>query len=256
MGKEPVISRGEIFRYVKKMYGTEPEYPWMKYPCYAVLRHADNSKWYGLVMRAERHKLRLDGDGWEEIMNVKCDPAMIGSLRMKEGILPAYHMNRAYWVSVLLDGSVERELAFSLLDMSFGLTSDRQGRGNSRYGRNTEWLIPANPKVYDLEQDFKAYGEILWKQQNRVAVGDKVYIYMAAPSSEIQYKCEVAETDIPYGTKGENPTVAKAMRLKLLKRYDKISISREMMKNHGVYAVRSPRGIPRSLVEEIERLYR
>lgn len=43
-------TRDELFAYVKATFGTEPDYPWPQEPEYAVLRHADNGKWYGIVM--------------------------------------------------------------------------------------------------------------------------------------------------------------------------------------------------------------
>ena len=55
-------------------------------------------------------------------MNVKCDPRLIGSFREEPGILPAYHMNKAHWLTVALDGSAEDGKLKFLLDMSYELT--------------------------------------------------------------------------------------------------------------------------------------
>jgi len=139
-----LISRTEIFQYANKKYGTKPDYPWMKLPGYAVLRHSDNTKWYGLIANVSRKKLQLDGDEIVAILNVKCDPILIGSLRMQDGILPAYHMNRLNWISILLDGSVDIDMIYSLLDMSFELTLKSKKLGRSQAGANTEWIVPAN----------------------------------------------------------------------------------------------------------------
>ena len=56
------------------------------------------------------------------MVNVKCDPLLSGTLRQEAGILPAYHMNKEKWISILLDGSVDTELVKGLLDMSYQLT--------------------------------------------------------------------------------------------------------------------------------------
>lgn len=56
------------------------------------------------------------------VVNLKCDPLLIGSIVKEDGIFPAYHMNKAYWVSVWLDGTVEREKLEWLLNLSFDLT--------------------------------------------------------------------------------------------------------------------------------------
>ena len=42
--------REDVLRYAKGKYRTEPEYLWRRFPHYAVLRHEDNRKWYGLIM--------------------------------------------------------------------------------------------------------------------------------------------------------------------------------------------------------------
>lgn len=43
-------ARGAILAYVREKFGTEPEYPWARYPHYAVLRHQQGRKWYALIM--------------------------------------------------------------------------------------------------------------------------------------------------------------------------------------------------------------
>ena len=114
--------RQEIFEYVSGQYGTKPEYLWKSSPNCSVLRHSGNNKWYGIIMDVTKNKLGLSGTDIVDILNVKCDPDMIGSLRMQAGVLPAYHMNKENWISILLDGTVEKERIFPLIDMSFALT--------------------------------------------------------------------------------------------------------------------------------------
>lgn len=116
------MDRQAIFDYVNKAYRTTPEYLWAKYPEYAVLRHTDNKKWYAAIMNISKDKLGFDSTANIDIMNIKCEPEMIGSLQMTKGIFPAYHMNKGHWISVALDGSVDEDMIYHLLDMSFDLT--------------------------------------------------------------------------------------------------------------------------------------
>lgn len=118
------MTRQEVFDYVKKKYKTEPDYPW--FDNNAVLRHADNSKWYGLVMAVGREKLGLSGGGTVDVVNVKCDPVLAGSLRMREGFHPAYHMNKEKWLTIRLDGSVPEDEIKSMIDFSYGLTENKK----------------------------------------------------------------------------------------------------------------------------------
>lgn len=119
------MDRKTIFDYAHKVYKSTPEYLWTKYPNYAVLRHGHNNKWYAIIMNVSKDKLGLDGTEQVDIMNVKCESEMIGSLRMTKGIFAGYHMNKGNWISVLLDGSVDESMIYNLLDMSFGLTKDK-----------------------------------------------------------------------------------------------------------------------------------
>ncbi len=118
------MDRQGIFDYAKRQYGTEPEYLWLRYPSYAVLRHPENRKWYGIVMDVPREKLGLPGAGSADILDVKGEALAIDLLRQSPGFLPAYHMNKKYWVSILLDGSVPDDTVLALLDRSFHATEN------------------------------------------------------------------------------------------------------------------------------------
>ncbi len=118
------MDRQAIFDWVKRRYGSQPDYPW--FDNNAVLRHGDNRKWYGVILEVERKKLGLNGEGFADVINVKADPFLIGSLRMREGFLPAYHMNKERWISILLDGTVPEEEIRDLIDLSYGLTQSKK----------------------------------------------------------------------------------------------------------------------------------
>lgn len=121
---EPV--RDAVFAYVKKNYGVEPDYPFPTAPDFPVLRHADSRKWFAIVMDVPRNRMGLPGEEPVGVINLKCSAALSGSLRLQEGILPAYHMNRENWISVLLDGTVAAEDIFPLIDISFRLTEQKK----------------------------------------------------------------------------------------------------------------------------------
>lgn len=115
------MRKEEIFKYVKKLYGTEPEYLWERCPSDAVLRHAGNKKWYAVIMNVSKDKLGLDGSDTVDIINVKCVPDMIGSLIQSKGFMPGYHMNKDNWITILLDGTVSEAKILDFLDMSYDL---------------------------------------------------------------------------------------------------------------------------------------
>ncbi len=116
------MNRNDVIKYVKEKYNTKVEYLWLKYPKYGVLRH-QNNKWYGIIMNVPKNKLGLDGNDEIDIIDLKCEVDMIGNLRMSEGYLQAYHMNKEHWISVILDGKVDKEQIKNLIDISYDLTN-------------------------------------------------------------------------------------------------------------------------------------
>ena len=118
-------SRSDILQYAKKKYGTEPEYLWVKYPTYAILRHGDNRKWYALLGDVKASTIGLSGNEMVDILNVKCEPDVIEFLLQQDGIISAYHMNKKNWISVILSSNIESEKIFGLLDNSYKLTQKR-----------------------------------------------------------------------------------------------------------------------------------
>lgn len=242
----------EVLAYARKTYQAVPDAPFRTAPTYLVLRHADTRKWYALFMDVPRKKLGLPGDESVDILNIKCDPLLSGSLCMKAGFLPAYHMHRESWITILLDGSIDAREIFPLLDMSYESTR-KNGNHSGPILRNRNWIVPANPKYYDIEAAINETPEhtFLWKQSSHIAVGDIVYLYIAAPVSAIRYKCKAIEVGIPYPYADEHVRMSHVMRLQLLHTYNAKSVGMELLKAHGVYAVRGPRSMPDSLLEEM-----
>lgn len=119
------MNREELESYILNHYSAAPDYPWTDTPRAAVFRHASNRKWFVLMMEVPRDKLGLAGAEKLDIVNFKCDPILIASLRGEPGIFPAYHMNKASWITAALDGSVPVETLELLLDVSYELTKPK-----------------------------------------------------------------------------------------------------------------------------------
>lgn len=117
------MKRDALLRYAREHFNAEPEYLWRKFPAYAVLRHQKNNKWFGIVMNVPGRKLGLKTDEETDVLVIKARPEYIGSLRQKEGILPAYHMNKERWISVLLSGPLPAKAVYALLAESYALTA-------------------------------------------------------------------------------------------------------------------------------------
>ena len=244
--------REDVLRYAKGKYKTEPEHLWRRFPHYAVLRHEDNRKWYGLIMDVPRENLGLHGEGRVDILNVKlADTAYADMLIHQNGYFKGYHISRGNWVSVLLDGTVPMKDIQSLLAESYTVTSKKYRKPKERPPK--EWLVPANPKHYDVIHAFDNKAEIDWKQGRGIIAGDTVYLYATAPVSAILFKCSVTKTDIPFDYAEKGLTITALMKIKLLKRYKPDEFPFALLKGeYGIYAVRGPRGIPHSLSEMLK----
>ena len=119
------MNRSELEAYITEIYSVEGERLFAKYPSFLVFRHNGNQKWFAVIMDIPRKNLKLPGEGEISVANLKCDTRLIGSFREEPGIFPGWHMNKAHWVSVALDGLVEDEKIKFLVDMSYELTNGR-----------------------------------------------------------------------------------------------------------------------------------
>jgi predicted DNA-binding protein (MmcQ/YjbR family) len=58
-------------------------------------------------------------------VNLKCDPARAIELREEySSIIPGYHMNKTHWNTLIMDGSLKRELIKGLIEHSYQLIVD------------------------------------------------------------------------------------------------------------------------------------
>ena len=114
-----------VLDYIWKTYRVKPDYPFASEPELPVLRHADNRKWFALILTVPEYMLGLEGEEPVDVLNLKCSPVLAGALRNQKGIRAAYHMNREHWISILLDGTVPEEDIAPLIDLSFQLTAGK-----------------------------------------------------------------------------------------------------------------------------------
>ena len=244
------LMRNALFQFAKEAWGTEPEYLWASSPDAAVLRHSENRKWYAIVMRVSRRTLGLSNCGVTDVVNVKCDPLMTGSLLMKKGILPAYHMNKQSWVSILLDGTVPMQEIEGLLRMSYSVTLSAAAVKKLRTEPKA-WLIPANPSLYDIEGELAHTDVIRWHQSAGMIEGDTVFIYVTAPVSAVLFRCDVTAVNLEPSV---IPNCKKEIELTCVRRFPSDLLPLDTLRDYGVSSVRCARGVPDELLELISRI--
>ena len=121
VGSQPGEGVRAVIAHIRDCYGVEPDYLWHD-DC-AAFRHPEDKRWFAVLMPGiARERLSLPGEGRVDILDVKCDPALIPSLIDGCGVLPGYHMNKEHWITLTLDGAVPQETLASLIGMSFDCT--------------------------------------------------------------------------------------------------------------------------------------
>lgn len=80
---------------------------------WTVMRHWGNKKGFAFVYERQ-------GEVW---VNVKCDPEWTGFWRNTyPAVRPAYHMNKAHWNTIVLDGTVPAADIQTMIGESYRLT--------------------------------------------------------------------------------------------------------------------------------------
>ena len=119
------------------------------------------------------------------------------------------------------------------------------------YRSGNAWIIPANPRHYDI---FKGFADdpdhsLFWTQRLKVAPGDIVFVYHTEPIASLACRCEVVAADIPTDD-GNGFTEGKhLMLLRLIERYPPGMYPRAFLNAHGINkTVRGQRSAPPELV--------
>ena len=231
---------------IEEKYGDYPEFEWEKFPGYATFRNKDSKKWYAIIMNLDINKLDKKYNGEVEIINIKIESNEMKELLKQDGFYPAYHMNKKSWISIVLNNTILDENIMNLIEKSYTYTVLNKINNN-------EWIIPANPKFFDIEKALEKNNIITWKQSTNIKINDIIYLYVAEPYSSIMYKFKVIDVNIPYEYNDENIKIKKAMKIELKERYEKGLLSFNKLKDFGINAIRGPRYMPISLSEYINK---
>ena len=121
------MTKQKFLEYCLDTYSTSLDYPFDEDFETAVLRHADNRKWYALVMKVSRRKFGFESDEVIDVVNLKIPTEMFGSFGAADGVYPAYHMNKLHWISVLWPDAPNDVVQF-LVNASFESTKKSNKR--------------------------------------------------------------------------------------------------------------------------------
>lgn len=124
-----MITREEIIKFAQQLPGAATDNPFDQDFDTTVLRHGNSGKWFGIILKAPCKKLGIDRDGETEILNLKCDPLMsFGLFQSCSAIIPAYHMNKYHWISIILEKEISKSLWEMLVRQSYSLTMKKPAK--------------------------------------------------------------------------------------------------------------------------------
>lgn len=125
----------------------------------------------------------------------------------------------------------------------------------------SEWIVPGNPKLYDLVGAFKELGKVNWKQSTNVEVGDVVYIYASGEQQRILFKCKVNKVnlgtaeidDSKFNISGEfDGLYGRYMEIEAIENYNTSLFSRSNLEKYGFPSLRGPVRVPFAVKEYID----
>ncbi len=116
-----MVTRQQLIDYCLTFSGSYEDYPFTRNTAsmgvWTVMRHHTNRKGFAFIF--ER--------GGFVTINLKCEPMHADLLRsVYPSVIPAYHMNKTHWNTVIIDGSIADEEIFSWIRQSYGLTEPKQ----------------------------------------------------------------------------------------------------------------------------------
>ena len=116
-------TRNEIINYIHEKYQINEEHPWDEYPSFYTFK--TNNKWFGLIMRIPYKSLGIDSIEEVDVINVKIEPEKIDKLVDNKRYFKAYHMNKKYWITIVLNYNTDVDKLKELVDNSYKLVGGK-----------------------------------------------------------------------------------------------------------------------------------
>ena len=111
-----MTARQEVIDFCLTLKGAYEDYQFHD-ANWTVMRHKENRKMFAAVYEHQ-------GNIW---VNVKCDPGMTYMWRNAfKSVVPAYHMNKEHWNSIILDGKVGDDAIRNMIYDSYELTKPKR----------------------------------------------------------------------------------------------------------------------------------
>ncbi len=120
-------TKAEIKAHCLSYLNVYEDYPFHD-PNWCVIRHRENDKVFAWIFERQRQI-------W---VNLKCDPQWTSFWRSAfDAVIPAYHLNKTHWNSVILDGSIPDPDVHRMVQESYALTMPKAKNKTTRCSGNS-----------------------------------------------------------------------------------------------------------------------
>ena len=110
------MTENEIIEFSLKLANTFEDRPFSDDFETVVMKHKENQKWFALIMNIKDNVY----------LNVKTNPEYSELLRSTyKYIIPAYHMNKQHWNTIIVSENVDAILVKELIEESYQLTKNK-----------------------------------------------------------------------------------------------------------------------------------
>ena len=107
------MNKEEIINFCLELANTYEDYPFPDDMESVTMKHRENNKWFALIMSVKGSLY----------LNIKTDPDYSDLLRKTyDYIIPAYHMNKQHWNTIIISEKCDRKLVEELIEQSYDLT--------------------------------------------------------------------------------------------------------------------------------------
>lgn len=117
-------TRNEIINYIHEKYQIKEEHPWEEYPTFYTFKN--NNKWFALMMKIPYKSLGIDSVEEVDVINIKIETEKIDKLVDNKNYFKAYHMNKKYWITVVLNYNTDVDKLKELIDNSYNLVGGKK----------------------------------------------------------------------------------------------------------------------------------
>ncbi len=117
--------KNQVIEYILKTYQPLMERPWKDAQEHITFKEKNSKKWFVLMMHITLRQLGFNSTAPCDAMNLKLDPSRIIQLIDGKHYFEAYHMNKKYWMTVLLDEQTNMDELKKLIAESYQLVIEK-----------------------------------------------------------------------------------------------------------------------------------